>query len=305
MVGVKAPCCPDEDRETAGYDQVASAYCGYIEKLSAPLADCAVTLAGLKKGDRVLDVGTGSAIAARYAARKVGPSGFAMGIDLSEGMLVAAGEASRQEGLTNVEFRRMDAETLDLPDESFDAVISLCAVSHFSDLAAALAQMVRVLRRGRRLVVATGYGRPPLGYGLTRFAVRRVLSSLKSLPRPQRWAPHMILGFIAQRVPEFLAAADRPTDVLPGRLEAFARAAGLREIATRWCGHVLTFDSAADYWEAQTAIVTRVREQLLALSASRVATLRDEFLAATQRVLDQGGKLQYPYGAFYVTGVRA
>ena len=145
----------DKATDSGRYDQFSAAYYSNIEKLSAPLAEYAVALGRLEQSHRVLDVGTGTGIAARYAARKVGPTGFVLGIDLSEGMLKVATEASRQQGLTNVEFRLMDAEALDLPDESFDGVMSLCAVSHFPNARTALAQMIRVPRRGCRLVVAT------------------------------------------------------------------------------------------------------------------------------------------------------
>lgn len=297
----------DKVRDAASYDRLAGAYHKYIEKLSEPLAQRAVALARLELGHRVLDVGTGGGIASRYAAHKVGPEGSVLGIDLSEGMLKVAAEASQQQAITNIAFRRMDAERLDFPDESFDAVMSLCAVSHFPNISTALAQMIRVTRRGHRLVVATGYGRPPLGYGLFGYAVKRGLYRLSGFAKPQRWAPHVILDFMARRVPEL--AEPEETDWQKGdptgQLVAHVRAAGLREIASCWHGHILTFESAADYWEAQTAIVTRVRKRLLALSPDRVAQLREEFLSEGGRILASGGKLYYPYGAFYVTGIRA
>jgi hypothetical protein len=117
----------------------------------------------------------------------------------------------------------------------------------------------------------------------------------------------MILHFLAERVPELAESEETEwqSDDPTGRLVEFVRAAGLREIDTHWYGHLLSFDSAADYWEAQTAIVTRARKRLLALSPDRVAQLRGEFLVEAERVLERGGKLYYPYGAFYVTGVRA
>ena len=296
----------DKLLDAASYDLSSGDYHRHIEKLSAPLAERAVALGGLEQGQRVLDVGTGGGIAARYAARKVGPSGFVLGVDLSEGMLEVAKSASRQQRLTNIEFQRMDAEALDLPDESFDAVMSFFAVSHFPNIGTALAEMTRVLKRGHRLVVATGYGRPPLGYGLIRYAVGRGLGRLRPFLKPQRRAPDMILSLIARRIPEVAEPdeADWQRGDPTVRLVEFARAAGLREIETSWHGHVLTFEDAADYWEAQAAISTLARKRLLTLEPNRVAQLRGEFLAEAERVLESGGKLYYPYGAFYVTGIR-
>lgn len=296
----------DKSQDAASYDLFAGDYHRYIERLSAPLAERAVALGALEAGQRVLDVGTGSGIAARYAARKVGPGGFVLGVDLSEGMLEVARSASRQQGLSNIEFQRMDAEALDLPDQSFDAVMSFFAVSHFPNIDIALAQMLRVLKRGHRLVVATGYGRPPLGYGLMRHAAGRSLGCLKHLLKPQRRAPEMILDLLDRRIPDVAEpdSTDWQRHAPTARLVEFIRAAGLREIETRWHGHVITFDSAEEYWEAQAAISTLARKRLLALEPKRVSQLHDEFLADARHVMQRGGKLYYPYGGFYVTGIR-
>lgn len=297
----------DKVRDAASYDQAALSYNKYIERLSAPLARRAVALAELKNGQRVLDVGTGSGIAARYAVAAVGPSGRVVGIDLSEGMVRRAQEVARQQGLTNVNFRCMDAETLELPSQSFDAVLSLCAPAHFPNLDRALAEMSRVLEPRRRLVVAVGSGRPLFRHGLIRYGVWRLFVELNGLVKPQLWAPHSILDLIGRRVPQLA----EPT--VTGwsehkpymRLVRAVTAAGFQEIRTCYEGHILTFDSAEEFWEAQAAIVTSARKRLMTLAPEQVEALRREFLAVAQRTLDRGGKLYYPYGAFYVSGLRA
>ena len=297
----------DRVRDAASYDQFAPAYNKHIEQLSAPLARRAVALAELKKGQQVLDVGTGSGIAARYAAAAVGPTGRVLGIDLSEGMVGPAMEVARQQGLTNVEFRRMDAESLELPSESFDAVLSLCAPAHFPDLARALAEMSRVLAPRHRLVVAVGSGRPLLGHGLFRYGVWRLFMKLKGLLKTQLWAPHVILDLIGRRVPQVPEptvtswSEHKPYERLAGAVTA----AGFQQIATHYQGHILTFDSAEAFWEAQEAIVTSARKRLITLPPEQREALRREFLVAAQRTLDRGGRLYYPYGAFSVSGVRA
>jgi ubiquinone/menaquinone biosynthesis C-methylase UbiE len=295
----------DKTRDAASYDAVAPVYDRYIERLAAPLARRAVALTDLKKGQRVLDVGTGSGIAARYAAAAVGMPGRVIGIDLSEGMVRSARQAAREKGLSNVEFCRMDAEALDLPSHSFDAVISLCAPAHFPNLQKALAEMTRVLTPGQHLTVAIGYGRPPLGYGLLRYGMRRAFMRLGELARPHMWAPHCLLDLIRERVP---LASERPDSTWSER-KAFSRLtravadAGIEEIGTYYEGQIVTFSSAEAFWDVQAAIVSPARKRLMTLASGQLQALRHEFLAAAQRTLDHGGRLCYPYGAFYVSGV--
>lgn len=302
-----SPCEFDKTQDAASYDHAALAYNKYIEQLSAPLARCAVALARLEKSQRVLDLGTGTGIAARYAADAVGPTGRVLGIDLSEAMVRVAIEVARQRGLANIEFRRMDAETLDLTNESFDAVLSLCAVAHFPNIATALAEMFRVLRPRHRLVVAVGCGRPPLGYGLFRHGVRRLLRALRGVVKPQLWAPRFIMDVIRRRVPEL---AEPAVTSWAGhdpmrKLAQAVKAAGFQQVETHWEGHTHTFDSAEAYWEAQAAIVTSARKRLITLPPEQVEALRREFIEEGRRTLSRGGRLYYQYGAFYVTGVRA
>lgn len=297
----------DTERDAASYDEVAPTYNKYIELLSAPLAHRAIVLAELTKDQRVLDVGTGSGIAARYAAAAVGPTGQVIGVDLSEGMVRSAQDTARQQGVANVEFRRMNAEMLDLPSASFDAVLSLCAPAHFPNLPKALAEMSRVLAPGCRLVVSVGSGRPRLGHGLSRYAVRRFFMALTGLVKTQLFAPNFILDIISRRVPHL----PEPTVTTWSKRSTYSRLtkavidAGFQKVATHYEGHILTFDSAEAFWEAQEAIVTSARKRLMTLATGQVEALRREFLAKAQQVLDRGGRLYYPYGAFYVSAVRA
>src|SRR5215472_14521504 len=107
--------------------------------------------AGLGPGDRVLEVGTGTGDAAILAAALVSPGGSVLATDVSPAMVEGAAGAVRDLGLTNVEVRRMDAASVDLPAGSFDAVIARKSLMLLPDRLQGLSGLLRVLRPGGRL----------------------------------------------------------------------------------------------------------------------------------------------------------
>src|SRR5918994_6652021 len=104
-------------------------------------------------GERVVDVGCGAGIDSLIAAKKVGPSGRVIGVDMTPSMLEKARDAARESGLANVEFRRGYAEELPVDDGWADAVISNGVLNLMPDKAAALEEMARVLNPGGRLQI--------------------------------------------------------------------------------------------------------------------------------------------------------
>ena len=112
---------------------------------AGPVADAA----GIRAGDKVLDVGCGTGVLAREAYRRVGQEGQVVGLDLNEGMLAVAARAE-----PNVEWRRGDAAPLPFEDASFDVVVSQFALMYFPDRVASLREMWRTLAPGGRLAVA-------------------------------------------------------------------------------------------------------------------------------------------------------
>jgi ubiquinone/menaquinone biosynthesis C-methylase UbiE len=115
----------------------------------------------LEQGARVLDVATGTGAALLPVARRLGPGGHVTGIDLSTGMLREAERAARAEGLINVDFLKMDAEQLEFPDQTFDAVLAAHAIFLFPDREAALREMYRVTKPGGCVGVSIFGNTPP------------------------------------------------------------------------------------------------------------------------------------------------
>ena len=110
-----------------------------------------LAVADLREGERVLDLGSGGGIDVLLSARRVGPSGFAYGVDMTDDMLTLARANAAKAGAGNVEFLKGEIEALPLPDAAVDVVISNCVINLSVDKPAVLAEMFRVLVPGGRI----------------------------------------------------------------------------------------------------------------------------------------------------------
>ncbi|HVM15731.1 MAG TPA: arsenite methyltransferase, partial [Egibacteraceae bacterium] len=134
---------PEDQAELPDAARLASLGCGN------PTA-----VAELREGETVLDLGSGGGIDVLLSARRVGPTGKAYGVDMTDEMLDLARRNAAEAGATNVEFRKGEIEALPLPDASVDVVISNCVVNLSVDKPAVMAEMHRVLRPGGRIGIS-------------------------------------------------------------------------------------------------------------------------------------------------------
>jgi len=156
-----ASCCGSSDSVDVGTIFGAGLY-GDDEHSELPAEAVAASLgcgnptavADLHLGERVLDLGSGGGIDVLLSARRVGPTGFAYGVDMTDEMLALAEANKAKAGVTNVEFRKGTIEDVPLPDAAVDVVISNCVINLSSDKSAVLAEMFRVLVPGGRIGIS-------------------------------------------------------------------------------------------------------------------------------------------------------
>jgi len=183
-------------------------------------------LARIQEGQRILDVAAGAGEPAVSAAERVGPGGYVLATDISEGIVELALQVARERGLEQVETRAMDGEKLDLPDASFDAVLCRLGLMYMPHPVTALREWRRVLRAGGRVAVVVFSTPERNSWGAVPASIIRRRAQLPP-PVPGQPGPFSLGG--------------------PGMLEDVFRQAGFASPEVRAVPVPLGMASAAEY----------------------------------------------------------
>jgi ubiquinone/menaquinone biosynthesis C-methylase UbiE len=236
----------------------------FVPTIGTPFATALLDAAGLRQGERVLDVACGTGVVTRLAAEQVGPNGAVAGLDINPAMLAVA--RSVPSSGAAIEWHEANAEALPIADGSFDVVLSSLGLQFVPDKESALREMLRVLGSDGRLAIATVGPTPPL------FAILE-----------QALARHL-----KPEVAAFVRAVFSLHE--PQELEQLTTVAGFRDVEVRAKALSLTLPGPAEFlWQY-------VHSTPL---AAAVAQIDDEGRAALERDVVAGWRSFVKDGALF------
>jgi len=301
---------PDTERwkelDAASYDGVAEAFDRHSRRLSGKAAERLAGLVQVGPRDRVLDVGTGTGLLPFSLARAKEPPASILGIDISAGMIETARRRLRDElgDDPRVRFERMDAEQLQLPDASFDVVLSGFALTHVPRPELAMREIFRVLTPGGRLGVALG-SRPPAGSGAQlRHAFAEVGRRIEAM-RGRRLTADLLDRIVDRRigrsadVPEGGPLATRLNRV--PLLRSLVGEAGFTDVEVSWRNYQNEIESAEEFWDLHRTIRSDSRKRLLVAPTGVEQDVRREFMEECRKTLERGGVMTFPISVVFVT----
>ena len=254
-----------------------------IRHMFAPITEALVEEAQIGSGHSVLDIATGPGEPALTIASLVEPQGKVVGVDPIPEMIAAARrEASRLE-VRNVEFEVAFADHLPFPADTFDAVVSRFGVMFFPSPLDAVREMLRVLKPGRKLVLAVWHlaARNPYHYSLARVVDRYVDS-----PPPE---------------PD---ALDAFRFAPPGRLRGILNEAGVKATTERLLQFTIDVPmSVDDFWALRLEMCDKLREKTSVLPQQQMTELRRRALESISEYSTSGG-INFPAEVLIVSGAK-
>jgi ubiquinone/menaquinone biosynthesis C-methylase UbiE len=269
----------DPDAHTAASRQTWSEAAPRYDKLSAalfgPVTEEFVDFAGVRRGDRVLDVACGPGLASRAAARRAGEKGSVLAVDLAPGMIDLAASRPAPRRSAPIEWRVQDAEALDVPPASFDAVICQLGLMLFARPERALSGMSRAAAPGAPVACLVQGRRHAMQF--TALVMDAIVSRAPKLRAPQG-APTLF--------------AFGPDGVIE---EALAKA-GLTEMISRRASGAFRFASAEEYWNTMVEGSGRTRAMLESLPPDLQAKVKADVLRrAGKRRAGRGVEIAYEF----------
>lgn len=258
--------------ESATWEVVAGAWERHRDALFASsrwISEWLLDAAGVAPGQTILEVAAGTGETAFLAAERVGSQGRVIASDFSPGMVEAARRGAAARGLPNVECRVLDAEAIDLPDDSVDGVISRYGLMLVPDQPRAFAEIRRVLRPGGQLA-----------YAVWGAANQNLWIVLLGLPMIQ-------LGHLERIDPTAPGGMFSLSE--PEQNETLLRDAGFADVAVATLDGTMRFESFDDYWVMQSQIAGSLAVALRALPPTEVAAVRTAVREAVEPFRDGDG----------------
>lgn len=259
------------------FDDAAESYDRAGPNIFAQFGERLIEHIPLSPGARVLDIATGKGAALLPAARRVGPKGRAVGIDLSGALLKEAESAAHAEGLSNVELRKMDAEHLEFPDQSFDAVTCAFAIFFFPNIDAALREMYRVCKPDGFIGIANFNKTPPPFTPGFPILFQQIMAHQIKVDTTQQFA------------------------YTPQEAEALLNRFGFSSIKTHKEVKDIIYKNLEDWWAFLLTVASRAT--IMSMDENTRARFKDEYFSKLRPLLRQDG-LHLSLGVIYTIAKR-
>src|SRR5262245_23923979 len=273
-----------KEQQTRHWNAVAggwAAWLAWTERNFLPVTECVADRAGWRPGVRVLDVACGAGYPALAAAVRVRPGGTVIASDLAPEMTAVAAAAAAAAGITNIEFRTLDAEQLEVDDVSIDSVTNVYGLMFCPDPLRAVREAYRVLSPGGRIAIVT-WDEPSK-------------SSFFNVITPVA-AKHLVLTAPAPGSPGPFRFSS------PAELDSMMRTVGFEDVRVEKRSMLLELDSADQYCQVFGDVAWKSR--IDALDAARLQAFREDVRRVVEPYIERG-RLRLTAASLCTSGRRA